>query len=537
MAEDNKRFFKATLLVGVCTFISNILGLLRSTLISAIYGATTGGGLADAYTAAFKLPDIIYTLVGSGIIPVVLIPYFLTVMKSKDREELNRACSGLLNIFFMIISVFIGLGIIFAPYIVKNFLLTGWKNSSEANILLTINMSRIILIQVFFFTLSSVFGSYLNALEKFTAYAFAMLSYNVGILIGILVLAPFVGIEGVAWGVAFGGFLHFAIQLSGSIRNGFGYSVVLPKMDSNLKTMSLNGVPRIVTLGVEQVARFFFVNFSSFLITGSIMIFSNVENIALVPYGLIAMSISTTAFPIFIKYYNAGDFKGLYESLFEKIRMLLFFLLPVCVFMFIFKNEVVDILVGYRNYKSLDVSITGQALGWYVLGIPFFSMTLVIVKFYYAQVRSIIPMIIALVSVTLTLVLCYFLSKTYAVSGLSMGRSIGYFVQAALLIAVLAMLVREKQRVSSISFKPLFDLVKIAGICVAVFVVCFILKTTIRVSPNFKLNSIVTLGISFVVAAPAYFGIASALKIPEARLITRRKAKTVAPKTSRVSDR
>jgi putative peptidoglycan lipid II flippase len=521
MPEDHKKFFKATLVVGICTFLSNILGLLRSTLISAIYGATAGAGLADCYTAAFKLPNVIYTLVASGIISIVLIPYFLNVLNEKNWDELNRACSGFINVFLVFVSVCVLAAIIFAEPLVKHLLVVGWTN--EANIKLTTDMSRIILLQVFFFTLSSVFGSYLNALEKFTAYAFAMLSYNVGIIVGILVFARFIGITGIAWGVVAGGFFHFAIQLGGSIKNGFRYSPVFPVLDRNLKTMTLNGLPRIVTLGVEQVARFVLVNISSFLMLGSILIFDNVENISLVPYGLIAMSISTTAFPIFIKYYNERDFNGLYDSLFSKIRMLLFFILPVCAFMFIFRKEIVDVLVGYHNYGKTDVAITANALGYYVLGIPFFSITLVTVKFYYAQVKSLIPMFIAIGSVALTLCLCYFFSKSMGVAGLSLGRSIGYFLQAVILGIVLFMFIRKLSLGSSLSMAPLTDILKIALLCGVLFAAGIIFETYISFSAIFKLNAIIKMAVCFTVFAALYFIVTYLLRIPEARLLIKRK--------------
>ncbi len=517
MPEDRKKFFKATLVVSVCTFLSHVLGLLRSTLMSAIYGATNGEGLADAYTAAFKLPNVIYTLVAAGIISIVLIPYFLTVHKKTNWDELNRACSGFVNFFLVVISGFIVLGMIFAEPLVRHLLLAGWTD--EKNIGLTVDMTRIILLQVLFFTLSSVFGSYLNALEKFTAYALAMLSYNVGTILGIVALAPVIGITGVAWGVVAGGFFHFAIQLAGSIKNGFRYAFSFPRVDKDLVRMVLNGIPRIVTLGMDQIVRFALVAFASFLAGGSILIYDNVENISLVPYGLIAISISTTAFPIFIKYYNDNDFRGLYESLFDKLRMLLFFTLPVCTALFVFRREVADVLFGYHNYGTGDVIITGNALGYYVLGIPFLAMTLVIVKFYYAIVRSLIPMFVALASVAVSLLLCYVFSKTMDVSGLSLGRSIGYIIQAAALMAVIMVLIRSNTGVKGLSITPVIDMAKIALLCIPVFALCLSIEMNANFFDSYKLNSMLKLAVSALVTVPLYFVLARIANIPESRLV------------------
>ncbi len=520
MPEDKRKFFGATLLIAACTFASNLLGLLRSTLISATWGATS---VSDAYSAAFKLPDIIYTLVASGIISIVLIPYFLGVQKDGGKEELNRACAGFANIFFLVISGVILLGIVFAEPLVKNVLLSGWTDTE--NLGLAIRMSRIILIQVFFFTLSSVFGSYLNALEKFTAFSLALLSYNVGIIAGILVFSRFLGIEGVAWGVVFGGLLHFSIQFAGARKNGYRHSFVWPRRDKNLGRLLRNGGPRILTLAMEQITRFFLVNLGSFLAAGSLLIFYNVENIAMVPYGLVAVSVSTTAFPIFIKYHNEGDTAGLYESLFEKIRLTVFLVLPLCVFMLIFRTEIADVLLGYRRYGAGDVEISARVLAYYCFGIPFNSLTLLIVKFYYAQTRSIIPMIIAFVSLGATVLLCSIFTGSLGVSGLSLGRTLGYALQAMLLLAVIAVLYRKAAaagKTGAISAKPLWDVLKISAVCAALAAGAYYFRMIPALSGSGKLQDVIRIGAALVLSVPLYFLLTALLKVPEGGVLLRR---------------
>ncbi|MBP5707103.1 MAG: murein biosynthesis integral membrane protein MurJ, partial [Spirochaetales bacterium] len=449
MAENKHKYLKNTLIISICSFLSQILGLLRTTLLSSLYGATQSEGLSDCYAAAFKLPDIIYTLVVSGILSIVLIPYFITKIKSSDENdltEINRSCAGFVNFFFLLISFCLVLGYIFAPQIVEKWLLTGWTDADK--IALTVRMTRIIFIQVLFITLSGVFGSYLNALEKFAAYSFAMLSYNIGIIAGIVLLAPYIGIEGAAWGVAAGGFLHFVIQLCGSAKVGFRYSFVMPKPDRELGDLLLNAVPRIVTLGSTQAVRFFLVSIGSFIFSGAIFIFDNVENIAMVPSGLVAISISTTAFPIFIKYYQNNDYDGLFVSLFEKMRILFYFILPMSILLIILRHETVDILMGYKNFSAEDITYTSDALFWLMFSLPFFSCTLVLVKFYYAIRKSFLPMIIALLTAALAIGISYILAPKIQICGLAIGRGLGYIAQYILLVIFVFPIFRDRAKIS-----------------------------------------------------------------------------------------
>jgi len=501
--SDNKKYLKSTLIISLCSFLSQILGLLRTTLLSSFYGATESEGLADCYSAAFKLPDIIFTLVASGIVSIVLIPYFLTKMKEGKADAINKICSGFINIFFLILSFFIIIGMVFAPYIVKNILLSGWTD--DIKIALTVKMTRILFLQVLFISLSSIFGSYLNALEKFLAYSLALLSYNVGIIIGILFLAPYIGIEGVVWGVVAGSFIHLAIQAGGSIKNGFKYSLVLPKIDKELIFLTLNGIPRVITLASSQIVRFFYVTIGSFIFTGAIFIFDNVENIAMVPYGLVAISFSTTAFPIFIKYFNKSDYSSLYDSLFEKLRMLFYFILPVTVVLIVLRKEIVDILIGYNKYLPKDVEITKNALFYLALSIPFFSASLLIVKFYYALRFSLIPMFIALFSSVLSIAVSYLLVNKLEVASLSIGRSAGYLTQFILLMIFLIPVFRNKIDPGKNKTKPVIETVVLITISSVILVFGLFLQQWINISNVGKVDSILKILLIGFIISVLYF--------------------------------
>ncbi|MCK4796066.1 MAG: murein biosynthesis integral membrane protein MurJ [Spirochaetes bacterium] len=544
MPKDDKHFFKATFLIAICAFISRVLGLLRQSLIASFYGATESEGLADCYSAAFKLPDIIFNLVAFGAISIVLIPYFSGFIKKNDLDKLKHSCSTFLNFFFLFISFFIIIGYFFAPYFVRNFLVKGW--TSEQNIILTIKMTRILFIQVLFMTLSGIFGSYLNAIEKFRAYAFALLSYNIGIIAGILFFAPHIGIQGVAWGAVAGGFLHLSIQAIGSIKNGFRYNFGLPRLNNEIKGLIFIAIPRIIAISGEQLVKFFIVNIASFLFVGSIFIFENVENFSMVPYGMIAVSISTTTFPIFSKLYAAKEYSILLKTLLEKLRTLMFFMLPITVIMIISRIEIIAILLGHGKYSAKDVMLTANALAFYMIGIPFFSITIVVAKFYYAQKKSIIPMIATLISVAITIISCYFFSKKFDVTGLSIGRSLGYIIQTILLVVFMILINKKEKIFSTFPFKPLLDIFKIIAICLFLMIIGFILQKNIsfidslsldffinnplleKISSSIRLSTtdivlkikslfkIVLLGIGFSLL---YAVICNILKIPEIKAI------------------
>ncbi|HPO49622.1 MAG TPA: murein biosynthesis integral membrane protein MurJ [Spirochaetota bacterium] len=518
MSENKTRFFKATMLIAFFSLLSRILGVLRSTLLAAFYGATGGDGLNDCYTAAFKLPDIIFNLVAAGAISIVLIPYLSSKISEKDDAEVNKATSQFLNFFFLLILFFIILGFIFAPFFVKNFLVSGWEDTEK--IKLTITLSRILLLQVLFMTLSSVISSYLNAIEKFFSYSIAMLSYNVGIIFGILFLSGSFGIYGVIIGVVLGSFLHFFIQLIGAKINGYKYSFSLPSFNKEIIELFIVAVPRMIAISLDQIVRFFLVNFASFIFVGSIFIFDNVENIGMVFYGMIAVSISTASFPIFVKLFNSGDNDLLLESFVEKIRTLFFTILPVTFFLIIFRNEAVELLLGYRRFGVNDIKLTSDALFYYLAGIPFLSITIITVKFYYACKKSFIPMFVSIISVFFTVISTYFLAQMHKINGLAMGRSIGFTIQALMLIVFLVIIILKEKKIKKINPKPFLDIVKIISLNLILLSAFYFFNINTHFFSINKINHLINLLINSLIFFFIYFTICYILKIEEVNFFT-----------------
>lgn len=557
--ENSKKFYLATALLAGAAFMSRVLGLLRNTLLLSFYGATGEEGLADCYMASFKLPDIIFNLVAFGAISIVLIPFFSGLIKKDQIEKLNKSCSSFLNFFFLMILAFNVIGFICAPFFVKDVLVKGWyspsevsaakfeeqalakttekeqafllsvytKNSSnnryyltsgadkkirnsvqkilrrvsfdENNFKLTIKMTRILLFQVLFMTLSGIFGSFLNAHERYAAYSLAIFSYNVGIIMGILFLAPFIGIEGAAWGAVAGSFIHFAIQCTGSILCGFSFTFTLPKFNREIKELVLIAVPRVIAISGEQLVKFGIVFLASFIYTGSIVIFESAESFSMVPYGMIAVSISTTSFPIFSKYFAAGEFDAMLASFLDKIKHLLFLMLPVTMLMIILRREIITLLLGYGKFNAHDILLTSRSLALYMLGIPFFSVTIVAAKYLYAQKKSLLPMTATLLSMAITLAACWYFAGPLGAAGLSLGRSAGYIMQSLMLILFIIYYTSKEPGCTKVPAGQLAGIAKIVIINLLILTAGLLTYPYLHFFKNLRIEALVK---GVVIAAP-----------------------------------
>lgn len=162
--------------------VSALLGIFRDRLLNSYYLDTYPTGI-DAYTAAFTIPDFLFFLLTSGALAVSFIPVFnqrLTTGNKKSAWELSSSLLNLMAILTLIASVAI---IIFADPLVRYVVGPGLD---ESGMILAINMMRVIAINPFLFSISTILSSIQQALGRFVFYALAPALYNVGILVGIL---------------------------------------------------------------------------------------------------------------------------------------------------------------------------------------------------------------------------------------------------------------------------------------------------------------------------------------------------------------
>ena len=228
---------------------SSLLGLVRNRLLAQLF-FVNHKSLLDAYFAAFVLPDTIFQLLILGALSAAFIPVFTGALK-RDKEEAwhiaNSAASGIL-LLFLVISA--GL-FIFANQASR--ILAPSFSPELAQI--TAQLIRVMLAAQFFFALSSFMTGILQSHHLFILPALAPLFYNLGIIIGIIFLSPFIGIFGPAVGVVIGSFFHFLIQLPGVIKIGFRPKLSTDWRNPYVKRMLRLMPARAFTLAIGQLER------------------------------------------------------------------------------------------------------------------------------------------------------------------------------------------------------------------------------------------------------------------------------------------
>lgn len=414
----------AALFISGAFLLSRLLGLLRDRLLIAEFGLTPQ---VDAYTAAFRLPELLFTLLVSGAFAVAFIPIAAAHIEKDALKKLRELASILLNVLVLATVILGVFSFVFADQLVS--LITPGFDAYRHD--LTVSLTRIMLVTPVMFAISSVFGSVAQSFGRFTFFALASVFYNIGIIIGIKFLGPELGIEGVAYGVVLGTLLQMLFQLIGLKGLGFYYVPSLNIRRKDVREVLELMVPRSLGQGMDQLYMIIETSIGSRLATGSLTALYYANNIKNLPLSLVGNSIATAAFPRLAATAARGAIKSLVDEFVEHARLILFLSLPAAALAIILRGYLVRLIYGFGD------PTTATVLGWLAGTIVFEAFLFLVLRMFYALKDTRTPLLISLVTLIVSVFLSYGLSEVYGVAGLAMAQTIAVFVQVTVLMGLL----------------------------------------------------------------------------------------------------
>ena len=394
---QSKTITSAAIVLAGSSLISRILGLFRDRLLAGTFGANSE---LDVYYAAFRIPDFIYGILIAGGIIVAFLPllseYFL-----ENKETAWKFINNILNVFLFFL-IFISLGLfIFAPVITK-LITPGFTPQQLAT---TVLLTRILSLSPILLGVSSIFSGILQYFHKFLAYGLAPIFYNLGIILGIVFLAPYSGVLGVAVGVIIGAFLHLAVQVPSAIFSGFKYQPIFDLKAPGLKRVLFLMIPRTFAVFSLQSNYVVMTAIASTLAVGSISVFNLANNIQHFPSGIVGVSFATAAFPSLSRFWAGGKKDEFVKSFSSAIRKIIYVVLPISFLMFILRNQIVEIIFRQGEFTEASAHLTASALGLFAIGVLPFSMVPLLSRAFFSFQDTRTPTLITLATVTLNIIL------------------------------------------------------------------------------------------------------------------------------------
>jgi putative peptidoglycan lipid II flippase len=368
---------EASFILMASFFLSAALGAVRQVLFNAQFGVSQQ---ANAYYAAFRLPDTLFSLIAGGALSSAMIPVLLNARQKEGEAAgwrlISLVLTSLISVFVLLI-----LGVeIFTPALVMRVLAPGFDAETSS---LTVTLTRIMLLQPMILLLGSVATAVLNSRNQFLLTGLSVVSHNVSLILSILALKlfPNLGIYGPTAGVI-GGALLQALILSPGLR-GEGYRVGLL---FDLANDRLREVVRLLIPNGLSVS----VNYAGFIVdtafatrasdpAGLAAIYNAFLLVGL-PIALLGQAVGQAAFPRLAAQAEAGRWAEMRRILLRSLAGAIALALPAVGALLLLGRPTIRILFEHGEFSSAAGNLTYSVLVAYAIALPAYVATEVITR-------------------------------------------------------------------------------------------------------------------------------------------------------------
>ena len=394
IAAPVRGLHQAAYLLAALTLASQALALLRDRTFAHTFGA---GQVLDLYYAAFRVPDLVFALVSSLVSAYVIIPRITGMDREKTRELLSESATFLFTVGG-VICIVIG---IFMPQFLALLYPSFIASPAQAQFVL---LARLLLVQPLLLGLSGIISSVTQVHRRFTLFALSPVLYNLGIILGTVVLYPRFGLPGIGIGVVVGAFAYLAVNIPVVIEAGVVPRFRLPTF-ATMAPIVHNSVPRSLALGVNSFTMLFLTAMASRVGTGSVSVFTFAGNLEAVPLALIGSSYAVAAFPALSEALALKKHDEFMKILSASARHIILWSVVALGLIAVLRAHLVRVILGSGAFDWNATRLTAALLVILAVGLVVDALELLFSRALYAARQSWRPLLYQLSGGALTAIL------------------------------------------------------------------------------------------------------------------------------------
>jgi putative peptidoglycan lipid II flippase len=487
---------QAAFLLMLASGLSYAAGLLRDRTLSTTFGATR---YTDAYNASFLIPDFLFNLFIAGALSVAFVPVFTSYLKT-SKADAQKIANTVITAGVILLGV---LGIIFfflAPYLIPAI----FTSIEPSDHVMIITMTRILLISPILFCVSNALGSILITHKNFLAYALSGFLYNIGIILGVIILHNQFGIYAAAIGAIIGAFFHLSVRVLNILTIKYKYRPRLSLKHEGIKKIFILMIPKTISLVLWQSMLFVYTLVAYMLQEGSVAAFNFARNLQSFPVSLFGIAFATAVFPFLADHAHNKNSQGFSSDFQITLEKILFFSVPASIGMMLLSREIVQIILEGGKFDKRAVTLTSAALFYFIISIPLESILHLFARAFYAYKNTLFPMLVTLAGVVFNIGFVLFAAVHIGIIAIPLGFLIGMTVKIILHSIFI------KGKIPYFEFKSF--LIKILKILSA----SLLMGITVYYIPHLvKQGFLTTQAIRVIVGALVYFLFAYVLKCRE----------------------
>jgi putative peptidoglycan lipid II flippase len=505
-------------LVAAGILLSRIAGLIRDRVFAHYFGNSDA---ADAFRAAFRIPNLLQNLFGEGVLSASFIPVYARLLAGDDEAEASKTAGAIAALLMLTTSIIVVLGVISSPLLIY-VIAAGFHGETRK---LTILLVRILFPGAGLLVASAWCLGVLNSHRKFFLSYTAPVLWNIAMIAGMIAFGS--GREQsslvviTAWASVVGSALQVGVQLPTVLKILGGLKLSLSYQTEHVRTVIGNFFPVFFSRGVVQISAYVDAYLASWLPTGAVAALAYAQTLYTLPVSLFGASVSAAELPVMSGALGAADEVAaiLRDRLNNGLRQISFLVVPSVVGFLILGDVIVAGIYQSGRFKHNDVMYVWGILAGSTVGLLASTLGRLYSSAFYALRDTRTPLRFAIIRVLLTTILGYLaalplprlvgIEPRWGVAGLTISAGIASWVEFTMLQKAL------RGRVGQVGVPP--------GFLVRVWLAALLAAAAGRGlthalgSRNHIFLAVVVLGLYGIV----FFALSLVQKLPEARSIVR----------------
>ena len=425
------RLFKSVFVISFFISLSRILGFIRDVFIAQYLGA---GMMADAFFAAFRLPNFFRRVFAEGAFNSAFVPIFVDKLQANSSEQdAKNFVRNILSLLFLVLLAFVILLQIFMPLAMK-LMFFGFSSDPEKFSLL-VNLSRITIIYLLFISIVSLFSGVLNSMDKFAAPSSVPIILNGTLIASIFVFGTIVPniAYALSWGVFCAGVLQLLWLMFFLARAKMLVYPAIPVINSDVKHFFKKLIPGIIGANVMQINLLVDTMIAS-LISGAVSYLYYADRINQLPLAMIGIAINIALLPSLSKAIKSGDkLQG------EKLQNIaleasLILVIPATLALTCLAHLIIEGLFQRGAFGASETDLVAKALMFYSFGLPAYVVVKVLEPGFFARGDTKTPMKIAIVCLINNVVLNLIFFKPFGYIGIVLASICSSYLNVGLLL-------------------------------------------------------------------------------------------------------
>jgi len=428
---NKKTMIKKTISVGGSTLLSRVFGIIREVLQAQYLGVNA---MSDAFVTAFQLPNSFRKIFVEGALSASLVPPFVDSIRNDKKKVVDSLVVLALIIFEGFLLLLCALIMWKAEFIV-HLMCPGF---SPERVSQTVPLLRILMPFIFLISSSAVFGSALQAINKFFIPAITPAFMNVVYVASLVFcIANDLPVTYFCYSIIGAGIIQLIAHIIAYFKLDFSFSHVTKETWKIFEPIFINVFLSIICVGMtSEVALIADTWFASYLPEGSITLIKYATRFMGIPLGMFASAVSTITLPYFSRVSTYAP-KRLSLFIIEATKLVFWVTVPMALIMGFFSEKIFHTIFLSSKFSMSQVLEARTLLIAYLFGLFSLSLNKILLNVYYSRKVLWLPALISMCGVGVNVMFNMILVRYYKAMGLALATSISAIVQTIMLVVFL----------------------------------------------------------------------------------------------------